>query len=135
MAEFNSEFRVEFGETDMAGIVFYPNYFRWFDRATHDFLRSIGLAFEEMVKLGLATPLIEVGCRFMAALHYNETLRLESRVVEVRERGFRLEHNLYRGEELVGKGFEVRGWCEINGSEGKLKAVPIPQEVAEKLKG
>jgi 4-hydroxybenzoyl-CoA thioesterase len=40
LAIFNLEIAVSFGDCDPAGIVFYPNYFRWMDATFHDFLRN-----------------------------------------------------------------------------------------------
>ena len=37
-AVFTLEVSISFGHCDPAGIVFYPNYFRWFDRCFHTFL-------------------------------------------------------------------------------------------------
>jgi acyl-CoA thioester hydrolase len=121
----------------MAGIVFYPNYFRWFDRATHEFLREVGLPFDLLIHhYHFATPLIDVGCRFYAPLRYNDAIRQETSLVELRVKSFKLEHLLYKGENLVGKGHEVHGWCiwDDNMEPDKLQAVPIPPEMAEKLK-
>lgn len=52
-------------------------------------------------------------------------------VTEVNNKTFRLEHEIYRGDELAGKGFELRGW--INFDDGKTKALPIPDEARMKL--
>ena len=42
--EFHSRQRVEFADTDMAGIVHFANFFRYMERAEHEFLRSLGLS-------------------------------------------------------------------------------------------
>lgn len=138
MAKNIIEFSVEWGESDTAGIVFYPNYFRWFDRATHTLLKSIGLPVTELQeKYNFAQPIIDTGCRFFSPLRYDDDVRIESVVVEVRERTFRIEHKVYKGETLVGNGFEARAWIRTDqiGEDGKLKAVAIPPGIVEKLKG
>lgn len=133
MARNITEFRIEWGETDAAAIVFYPNYFRWFDRATHALFRSIGLPIAELnAQYGFAQPLLEVGCRFFSPLRYDDEVRLESSVIEVRERTFRVEHKLFKDKIVVGEGFELRAWIKID-EAGKLKAVLIPPEIVQKL--
>lgn len=130
--------RVEWGETDAAGIVFNPNYYRWFDNATHALFRAIDLPLRELQeKHHFAPPLMESGCKFLAPIYYDDELKLESEVVEVRTRTFKVEHRLYRGVDLVGLGFEVRAWIKLDepGEDGKLKAVPIPEEMAARLRG
>lgn len=136
MAENVSEFKVEFGETDMAGIVFYPNYFRWFDRSTHALLESINLPFLGLLEdQNLTVPLVNVGCRFSSPLRYNDKLRLVTKVVEVKERTFKLEHKLYKDEKLVGEGFEVRVLIRTDQQteEGGLVTANFPPEIAERL--
>lgn len=44
MAQFTTRRRVEFSETDMAGIVHFANFYRWMEEAEHDFFRSLGLS-------------------------------------------------------------------------------------------
>lgn len=130
------QFRVEWGETDTAGIIYYPNYYRWFDRATHELFRAAGMPISELTKVGHAQPIIECGCRFSAPLYYDDLVTVESVVTEVRQRTFRIEHSVRRGETLAGTGFEVRAWVLLGEKEptGKLNAIAIPAEYAEKLK-
>ena len=138
MAKNTLEFTVEWGETDAAGIVFYPNYFRWFDRATHALFKSIGLPISELgSQYGFAHPIVDSGCRFFSPLRYDDLVRLETTVTEVRERTFRLQHELFKGETSVGSGYEVRAWVknETEGGRGTIKAVSIPPEMAQKLSG
>ncbi len=134
MAKNVMEFTIEWGETDAAGIVFYPNYFRWFDRATHALFKAIGLPIAELTSQhGFAHPIVDVGCRFASPLRYDDTVRLETTVVEVRERTFKLEHKVFKGETLSASGYELRAWVKNEGN-GKIKAVSIPLEMAEKLR-
>ncbi|MFB4162434.1 acyl-CoA thioesterase [Alteribacillus sp. JSM 102045] len=46
--------RVNFGETDGFGIVYYPNYFRWFDNATYHFFREMDVPLHELLKKSLS---------------------------------------------------------------------------------
>jgi acyl-CoA thioester hydrolase len=131
------EFQVEFGETDTAGIVFYPNYFRWFDRATHTWLNTIGLEHSELIeKYHYAQPVTECGCQFVRPLRYNDPVKIETRLIELKESLFRIEHLVYSRGQLVGSGYEVRVWIttDVMDEQGRLKMVTIPAEMAEKLK-
>ena len=134
MAKNVMEFTIEWGETDAAGIVFHPNYFRWFDLATHALFKAIGLPIAELTtQYGFAHPIVDVGCRFSSPLCYDDAVRLETTVVEVRGRTFRLEHKVFKGEILSASGYELRAWVKKD-NEGKIKAVSIPPGIAEKLK-
>ena len=123
---------VHWGDTDMAGIIYYPNYFHWFDIGSHRLFNKIGIRPKEMMfeeKIGL--PIIDVGCTFYKPLYYNDEIRITSKITEVSEKTFRVEHEVYRGEELTGKGYELRGWVKF--TDGKLRAVPISEDARRKM--
>jgi|SRR5947209_2307979 len=125
---------VEWGDTDAAGIVFYPNYYRWFDRAAHALLRAIGFAPDELLRRGCVVPLIDSGARFLAPIVYGDEVEIESTVAEMRTRTFRLEHRVRRGSELVAEGFEVRVWARAGvGSPPEIRMEAIPDEVRVRL--
>jgi acyl-CoA thioester hydrolase len=131
MSKHTIQYQVQWGDTDAAGIVFYPNYFRWFDHAALEFLRSLGQPLE-MLKAQYQTvlPVIEVGCRFQQPLRYGDPLTIETIATEVRTRTFRLEHRVWRGEEMTGIGYEVRGWAHIPAAnDSKLELMAIPDHI------
>lgn len=119
--------QVQWGETDAAGIVFYPNYFRWFDIGTHDLLRDLGIPLVEILRRGFVVPIIEAGGRFRAPLAYEDEVRIRSSVTELRTRAFRVDHDLTRGDETVCEGYEVRMWVRTR--DGVLIPEPIPDDV------
>jgi YbgC/YbaW family acyl-CoA thioester hydrolase len=120
--------RVEWGETDAAAIVYYPNYFRWFDRATHDLFAEMGYPISTLLRGGNATPLVDVSARFRSALAYGDEVSIDSRISEVRARTFRIEHTVWRGENVVCEGHEVRIWVRL-GPDGSLVGERIPDEL------
>lgn len=127
--------RVEWGETDAAGIVFYPNFYRWFDQATHELFRSLGSSVLDHLAQGFVIPLIETGARFHAALAYDDLIEIVSSVPEVRSRAFVVEHRVMRGETLVCEGRELRVWAVL-GSDGRsVEARRIPDDVRALLSG
>jgi acyl-CoA thioester hydrolase len=126
---------VQWGETDAAGIVFYPNYFRWFDEATHELFRQLGSPIASMLAEGYAVPIIEAQGRFLAALLYEDELTLESRVTDVRTRAFRVDHTIRRGEQVVGEGYEIRMWVRLGGQERDLQPEVLPDDLRRRLIG
>ena len=119
--------RVQWGETDAGGIVFYPNYFRWFDQGTHDLFRELGCPISGILERGFIVPIVEAHGRFMAALAYEDELSITSTCAEVRTRAFRIEHRVSRRQERVCEGYEVRIWARSIGTE--LEALPVPDDV------
>jgi acyl-CoA thioester hydrolase len=125
--------RINWGDTDKAGIVYYPNFFKWFDIAGHQFFRSIGLSpakLEEEYQIIL--PLLEANCTFENALYYDDIITIKTVVGEINRKTIRLHHEIFRGETRAGRGHEVRGW--VKDTNGKLGAVLIPDEIKNILR-
>ena len=122
------QMRVHWGDTDAAGIVFYPNYFKWFDIASHHFFRTIGYPIPRLAKeMNVVTPLLEVKCNFEHPLVNEDIITIRTTVDELKTKTFKFIHEVYRGDERAGHGYEVRAWVlqENNG----MKAAPIPEEI------
>jgi acyl-CoA thioester hydrolase len=116
-----TELRVRWGETDAAGIVFYPNYYVWFDVATHELVRG------SPEHKGFGFPLIESAAKFHAPLFPDDVFTIETVVADVRTKAIRLEHTVRRGETLIATGFEARVFVKI--LENGIEATPIPEDL------
>ena len=121
--------RVSFGDCDPAGIVFYPNFFRWFDAATHAMFASVGLDTASIAREHglIAWPLVDAGAKFRSPTRYGETIEVCTRVTQWRDKTFVLEHRIVRGEVLIAEGWEIRFVGEtVSESPPRLRAVAIP---------
>jgi 4-hydroxybenzoyl-CoA thioesterase len=120
--------RVEFGDCDPAGIVFFPNFSRWMDSASHHFFRHCGLPpWRELTELPgcIGAPLLEIHTRFFNSATYGETIEVHSNVEEWRGKVFIQHHRVVRGDELICEGRETRALC-VKLADGGLKAIPVP---------
>ena len=127
--------RVEFGDCDPAGIVWYPNFFGWMDAASRHFFAECGVPrWEETTKtLGvIGTPLVDTKSRFVATASYGDTLKIAVTVREWREKSFVQSYRVTRddpqGETLILEAEDVR----IFGGkrpDGRLRALPVPPEI------
>ena len=130
---------VEWGHCDPAGIVYFPNYFSYFDSSTNVLLRrALGLNKYEMIrKYGITgIPLVDVGARFFIPSVFGEVVTIESAVAEIKRSSFRMQHRLLKGDILAVEGFETRVWTGRDPNDpDKLKSRPIPDEVIAKLLG
>ncbi|APH72172.1 acyl-CoA thioesterase [Aquibium oceanicum] len=102
--------KVSFGDCDPAGIVYYPNHFRWFDATFHALLQRFGGHAAVSRKLGsIGIGLIEVGGAFRAPAEDGDALVLTARLVEWREKTLRIAYEGRIDDRLTVEGFEVRG--------------------------
>lgn len=131
MRVFTIDLQVDFGDCDPAGIVFYPNFYRWFDRATHQMFREVGYTFAQLKQQGLiAWPLVDTGAQFLQPVIAGEHIRVHSFVSHWSRKSFRITHQIKRGEELLVDGFEVRILgAPVSGQSHRLRAVEIPAEM------
>lgn len=123
MADFVLDIPISFGHCDPAGIVFYPNYYRWFDRCYHTFLHEKAGGHSLICeKLGAkGTGLIDTGAKFPSPATEGDVLRLEMTLAEWGSRTLRIEYTGYVGDRRVVDGFELRGLF-IVGEDGRMRA-------------
>jgi len=131
MQTFTRELTLVWGDCDDAGIVFYPNYFYWFDGTYHLYLRSRGMGMRDIkAQFGAVTPLVDVGAKFFAPISYEDTVQIQVRVAEWMERRFRLEYLVMCGDKKIASGHEVRAWAQFEdqaGHSGRLRGAAVPQ--------
>ncbi|RTL72261.1 MAG: acyl-CoA thioesterase [Hyphomicrobiales bacterium] len=125
--------RIEWGDCDPAGIVFYPRYFEWFDRCTHHlFEAATGMIKKDMLEKygGAGIALLEARAEFKMSSHYGEDIDVESEVVEFRRSSFFLEHRVTKKGEPMLKGYETRLWTVRHPEDpARLKSAPMPTEI------
>lgn len=126
MSQFETSVIVSFGDCDPAKIVFYPNYFRWFDAAFHRFCAARSCSQERFEQeLGsVGAGLMEVGARFKGPARPGDALALRLEVSEWRDKSFRLAYQGAIGGVDVVEGFEVRGLFVRDGGD-RLRAAPV----------
>jgi acyl-CoA thioester hydrolase len=74
-----SVIRVRYAETDKMGVVYYANYFVWFEVARADLLRSLGWTYREMEHAGVALPVIEAHCDYHRPARYDEEMEVRTK--------------------------------------------------------
>ena len=128
---FVTSVRVAFGDCDPANIVYFPNFYRWLDQATHDLCEAAGfeLTAVRRDRSWVGFPLAEASARFHRPATINDLLRIETRVKEWRPKMFLLEHRILRDEVLLVEGWQTR-FIGVHRAEhgGRLAALPLPPE-------
>lgn len=124
-------FKVRFGDTDAAGIVFYPNFYKWMDEATHEFISNSGIKSERLFKeMNINVPLLEAKCKFIKPLFFEDIVTIKSEITELHKKVLKITHLFYRNNECIAEGYEVRAWTSF---QEKPKAVEIPEEIRQKM--
>jgi len=130
------QIKVEWGDCDPADIVFYPNYFRWFDNAAQQMFRQAKLdwsdLFERYGVVGM--PLVDAGARFISPSKFGDDLTIESHVAEWHSKVLVMRHNVFNDGQLAVEGTEKRVWAGKHPDDPKrLQALVIPDEIKQAL--
>ena len=128
--------RIEWGQCDPAGIVFYPQYLMMFDSATGELFRRTGLSPRGLrEKYGIVgMPLVEQSARFLLPCRFDDEIVLESEVGEWGRSSFKVRHRILKDGVLAVEGFEKRVWAAVDpATPGKIKAERIPPEIIASL--
>ena len=109
--DFVLEVPISFGHCDPAGIVFYPNYYRWFDRCFHSFLQARAGGHRALcARLGaVGLGLLETDARYPAPARDGDVMALQMRLAEWGGKTLRLSYSGLVGERPVVEGHELRG--------------------------
>jgi 4-hydroxybenzoyl-CoA thioesterase len=130
--------RIEWGDCDPAGIIFYPRYFEIFDIATTVMLeRALGMKKIDYLKAYdfLGHPLVETRAKFRLPTRFGDEVSIESVLVECGRSSFKIEHRLSNAGVLAVEGFETRVWVGRGPQNDptRMSAQAIPPEVVARL--
>tara|TARA_Y100000758_G_scaffold294421_1_gene251455 strand:+ start:22 stop:468 length:447 start_codon:yes stop_codon:yes gene_type:complete len=124
------DIQVDWGDCDPAGIVFYPNFYRWMDKGFWLLFGSKGLTLgtlRDRYKT-LGGPLVDTGATFIQPVQPGDILNVNSLVQHWGTKSFRIEYKFARQTLPVATGFEVRVWGALE-KDGSITSSAIPQEV------
>jgi 4-hydroxybenzoyl-CoA thioesterase len=129
--------RIEWGDCDPAGIIFYARYFEFFDVSTTVLLeRALGMKKIEYLKAYdfAGHPLVETRAKFRQPTRFGDDVEIESTLVACRQSSFKIEHRLTLAGVLAAEGTETRVWVGRDPTDPKsIKSQPIPPEVVARL--
>ncbi|HEX5582011.1 MAG TPA: thioesterase family protein [Gemmatimonadaceae bacterium] len=93
-----SEFRVRYAETDRMGVVYHAEYLVWCEIGRTDFIRTHYRSYADLESAGVLLAVAEANVRYHAGARYDELVRVETRLAEVRSRTLRFEYLIRRAE-------------------------------------
>ena len=138
MATFSNKrtVRIEWGDCDPAGIIYYPRYFEIFDASTAMlFERATGLTkFKQLNDLHFSGyPLVRTRARFIKPTRFGDDVTVES-TIKFGRSSFEIEHRLSLDGEICVECSEKRVWV-VRDAGGKIKSQAIPEAVLAKFRG
>src|SRR6267142_5598674 len=128
--------RVEFSETDMAGIVHYSNFFRYMEAAEHAFFRSIGFSVvTRNVDPPVGWPRVHAECDYRRPIRFED--EIEIRMYVNKKKSKSLTYGFWfrklEGPEMVDVARGSLTVVCVRHQNGRMKAAIIPQGIAKKI--
>jgi len=132
---FRTSRRVEFGDTDMAGIAHFANFFRYMEAAETEFLRSLGLSVSwQQGSERYGFPRVSVACDFKRPVRFEDVVEIAVTVEEVGQKSVRYRFDFSRGGQEVAVGRITTVYCRAMPDHG-LESMEIPAGLRAKLTG
>ncbi|MEN3046059.1 MAG: thioesterase family protein [Candidatus Hydrothermales bacterium] len=123
---FEHKIHVRYAETDQMGVVYYANFFVYFEAARTSFMRENGYPYSKLEKEGFFLPVVEAYCEYKSPAHYDEELTVRLFVKELKNTSFKIQYDIYREDKLIATGYTRHVLTDKN-----LKPVRIPNKIRE----
>jgi acyl-CoA thioester hydrolase len=131
-AGFRYRRRVQFADTDMAGIVHFSCMFKYMEEAEHALWREAGMT---IARAGEPTgwPRLAAAFEFRNPLFFEDELEVTVRIAAFTTRTIQYAFTITRGETTIGNG-TVTTACVRKGPDGRMKAIELPADVVSRLR-
>jgi acyl-CoA thioester hydrolase len=125
-ADFRATMRIYWEDTDAAGIVFYANYLKFFERARTEWLRSLGFGQEALrTEAGIAFVVSETRLRYRRPARLDDVIDVSVAVAHLGQASLEITQEARRAGELLADGTIRIGCVEL----GTFRPCRIPNEI------
>ena len=90
--------RVRYAETDQMGVVYHANYLVWCDIGRTEYLKTLGANYAELERSGTMLAVAEATIRYHASARYDDVVRVETTLREVRSRALTFDYLITHAE-------------------------------------
>ena len=130
---FRTTRRVEFADTDMAGMVHFANFFRYMEAAEVEFWRSRGLSvMMRQQQERMSFPRVSASCDFQKPALFEDLLDVAVSIERLGSKSVTFGFEISRGGELLARGQITAVCCRVSAS-GPLESIEIPSAIRERL--
>ena len=131
ISEYRFTRRVQFHETDMAGIVHFSNFFRYVEEAEHAMWRGLGLSIAPL-DAEIGWPRVAASFEYLKPLKFEDEFEVHLRISAMSKKTISYKATVSSGGKAVAAGSMTIA-CVSKRPREPLKAIEIPQEIASKF--
>ncbi|QDT95010.1 acyl-CoA thioesterase [Gimesia aquarii] len=131
---FKTTRRVEFHETDMAGIVHFSNFYKYMEQAEHEYFRSLGLTIVDTQQDGsvMGWPRVSAKCSFESPVYYGDQLEIRLFVERLGVKSLTIGYEFWRDQTKVAKGRMKTVCCHFTRGN-PMQSIEIPEWIQKKI--
>jgi acyl-CoA thioester hydrolase len=122
------QIRIAYADTDQMGMVYYSNYFVFFERGRTELLRSIGLVYKDLEARELYFPVLHSECDYFSPAKYDDIICVETKLIELTAASITLSYEVKCNDNLL-----VRGKTKHPLVNKLFKPIRFPKDIREIL--
>ncbi len=123
------ELRVRYPETDQMGVVYHANYLVWCEIGRTEFIRAHWRSYADLERSGVMLAVAEASIRYHAGARYDDLVRVETRLAEVRSRSLRFDYRVLRADDATRLVTASTTLVALDGS-GRTASLPVDVRTA-----
>jgi 4-hydroxybenzoyl-CoA thioesterase/acyl-CoA thioester hydrolase len=125
--------RIEFRDTDSAGIAHFSTFFNFMEEAEHEFLRRRGLSVFLRDDAGpISFPRVSAKCDYVSAVRFEDEIAIDVAIRRLGTKSVTYGFTITCGDRLVARGEMASVCCRLS-HNAPPQGIPIPEWIREKL--
>ena len=125
--------RIEWHDTDAAGIAHFTSFLRYMEEAEHEYLRTLGIGVLMQDEEGkLSWPRVSVHCDFSGAVRYDDVMDIEVQVSRLGDKSITYDFNFTHQGRAVAQGRTTAVCCRMH-NDGLPRSIRIPESIAARF--
>lgn len=102
-----------YAETDQMGIIHHSVYAVWYELARTEYFNKVGLRYDEVEKMGIMTPIVELNCKYKMPAYFNQEVEVRAKMIKLTPAKFILEYDIYNQDNnLINIGTTTLVWAD-----------------------
>lgn len=114
-----SHVRVPYAHVDQMAIVYYANYYVYFEMARAEFLRAVNLPYADLESRGVMLPIVESHCNYFKPARFDDLIEIRSWCSHIKGTRLRVDYEVWRDQEKLVVGHTHHA-CIIGGRVSRL---------------
>lgn len=118
-----TKIRVRYAETDQMGVVYYANFFVWFEVARVELMRHLGFSYKQMeIEDDSFVVVAKANCTYKQPAKFDDVIRIRTRVSESRKRTIAFRYEVFKEgtDAVIAAGETLHVICDGNGRPKSL---------------